>query len=193
MFQVCRPLMASLGRALGTAHRTAVLVLGPAMIRFEVCTLVEARPGASLSLNVDTGPQCLDDLGVGFLRGTVGVTRVESGLLVQGTVASQLRIQCVRCLDSFDLPVNLELEETFRLPGSSPRPGMTYAVSSNGWLDLVPLLREASWLAIPLKPVCGAGCKGICSRCGANLNSGTCECEDAEVDPRWAALRDLVL
>lgn len=163
------------------------------MIRFDVSTLVEARPGAALSLSVDTGPWYLDDVEVGFLRGTLELTRVRNGLLLQGTVESQLHVECVRCLESYDLPVSLELEETFRLPDSGPREGMPYAVSGNGWLDLGPLLRELSWLEIPLKPLCRPTCSGLCSRCGARLGVEACTCEEAEIDPRWAALRDLVL
>ena len=163
------------------------------MIRFDVSTLVEARPGAAVSLTVDTGPRCLDDVEVGFLRGTIGVTRVKSGLLVQGTLESRLRIDCGRCLESYDLPVTLELEETFGLPGPNSREDTPYSISTNGWLDLAPLLRELSWLEIPFKPLCGPTCKGLCSRCGERLDSETCTCEEAELDPRWAALRDLVL
>ena len=161
------------------------------MIRFDVSALVEARPGSALTLGVDTGPQCLTDLEVGFLRGTVGVTRVEDGLLVQGAVESQLRVACVRCLESFDLPVTLELEETFRLPGSGPKPDLPDAVTSNGWLDLAPLLRELGWLEIPLKPICSAECAGLCPQCGANLNQQSCDCSRKNSDPRWDGLRRL--
>jgi uncharacterized protein len=175
------------------ALRTAVLGAEIAMIRFDVSALVEARPGAALSLVVDTGPECLDDVEVGFLRGTIEVTRVESGLLLQGTVESQVRIECVRCLDSYLLPVNLEVEETYGLPGSIPGEGMPYSVSSSGWLDLSPLLRELSWLEVPLKPLCGPSCRGFCPRCGEPLGPAGCTCAERMVDPRWAALKDLVL
>jgi uncharacterized protein len=162
------------------------------MIRFDVSTLLEARPGATASLNIEAGPQCLTDLEVGFLRGTATVTRVKGGLLVQGAVESELRLECVRCLASIDLPVTLELEETFRLPGIRATADMPYAVASSGWLDLTPLIRELGWLAIPLKPVCSESCKGICPQCGAELNREQCDCERAAIDLRWAALQDLV-
>jgi len=159
----------------------------------------------SLTLNVDTGPQSLTDgstepsgrglaevLKVDFLRGTIQVIRIQTGLLVQGTVESQLGLECVRCLESFVFPITLELEETFRLPGASLRPDVAYAVSDDGWLDLTPLLREQSWVAIPMKPLCRPDCKGLCPRCGANLNLESCTCESMEVDPRLALLKDLL-
>jgi uncharacterized protein len=163
------------------------------MIRFDVSVLTKARLGASLTLNVDTGPQSLTDLEVDFLRGTIRVVRVRGGLLVQGIVESQLCLECVRCLESFVLPITLESEEIFRLPGAgASTPDVSYTVGDDGWLDLAPLLREDAWVAIPMKPLCHADCKGLCPQCGANLNLESCTCESAGIDPRLALLKDLL-
>jgi len=170
----------------------AVESLKPAMIRFDVSALIKARLGTSLALNVDTGPQTLTDLKVNFLRGIVQVVRVQGGLLVRGTVESQLGLECVRCLESFIFPITLELEETFQLPGAGPRPDVSYAVGSDGWLDLALLLREQAWVAIPMKPLCDPDCKGLCPQCGVNLNLESCTCREVRVDPRLALLRDLL-
>ena len=87
------------------------------MVRFDVSSLVKAQPGTSLTLDIDAGPEHLTDLEVDFLKGTIRVTRVQGGLLVQGIVQSQLRQECVRCLEPVEVPIALELEETFRLAG----------------------------------------------------------------------------
>jgi uncharacterized protein len=162
------------------------------MVRFDVSALTKARLGASLTLNVDTGPQSLADLEVAFLRGTIRAIRVQGGILVQGIVDSQLGLECVRCLEPFVLPITLELEETFRLPGASLRPDVLYAVREDGWLDLTPLLREQSWLSIPMKPLCHPDCKGLCPQCGVNLNLESCTCERTSIDPRLALLKELL-
>jgi uncharacterized protein len=162
------------------------------MVRFDVSSLTKARLGTSLTLNLDTGPQSLTDLEVDFLRGTIRVTRVQDGLLVQGTVESQLELECVRCLESFTLPISLEVEETFRLPGASPKVESYHAVSEGHWLDLTPLLREQGWLAIPMKPLCSSDCKGLCPQCGVNLNVESCTCESVDIDPRLALLKELL-
>jgi len=162
------------------------------MVRFDVSALINARLGTSSTLNVDTGPQSLSDLEVEFFRGTIQVIRVQDSLLVQGTVESQLGLECVRCLEPFVLPITLELEETFRLPGASLRPEIVFAVSDDGGLDLTPLLREQSWLVIPMKPLCRPDCKGLCSQCGVNLNIESCACEDTKIDPRLALLKELL-
>jgi uncharacterized protein len=162
------------------------------MIRFDVSTLTKARLGTSVTLDVETGPQCLTDLELDFIRGTVRAVRVQGGLLIRGTLESQLGLECVRCLESFVLSITLELEEMFRLPGTDPRPDAPYAVGDDGWLDLAPLLREQAWVAIPMKPLCRADCQGLCPQCGANLNLESCTCENEEIDPRLALLKDLL-
>ena len=170
------------------------------MLLFDVSALIKARLGTSLVLDVDAGPQSLiggstapvEVLEMGFAHGTVQVTRVQDGLLVQGAVESQLKLECVRCLEPFTFPVTLELEDTFRLPQASPKPEMPYTVSKDGWLNLTLLLREQSWLAIPMKPLCHPDCKGLCSQCGVNLNFEACDCEEEQFDPRLAALKNLL-
>jgi uncharacterized protein len=162
------------------------------MIRFDVSALTKARLGASLTLELDTGPQKLRDLEVSFLHGTIHVVRVQGGLLVRGDVESQLTLECVRCLEPFTFPTILELEEIFQLPGAGAKPEASYMVSEAGWLDLAPLLREQAWIAIPMKPLCHSDCKGLCPQCGTNLNIESCTCERSQIDPRLAALKDLL-
>ena len=58
-------------------------------------------------------------------------------------------------------------------------------------LELEDVLREQVLLAVPIKTVCRIDCKGLCPRCGQNLNQGSCTCQTAQDDPRWYALRDL--
>ena len=134
----------------------------------------------------------MTDLELDLLRWAIQVIRVQGGLLVQGTVESRLGLECVRCLESFVVPITLELEEIFRLPGAGLGPDGLYVVGDDGWLDLAPLLREQAWVAIPMKPICRADCKGLCPQCGANLNLESCTCKTERVDPRLALLEDLL-
>jgi uncharacterized protein len=52
---------------------------------------------------------------------------------------------------------------------------------------LRPLVRDALLLELPLAPLCRPDCRGLCARCGADLNAGPCSCV-ADRDPRWGAL-----
>jgi uncharacterized protein len=59
-------------------------------------------------------------------------------------------------------------------------------------LDLGELLREQFLLALPMKPLCDDGCRGLCPECGANLNRTPCGCAPTWEDPRLAALKGLL-
>jgi uncharacterized protein len=67
-----------------------------------------------------------------------------------------------------------------------------YAIAADAReLDLAPVIREEWLLAAPTFAVCRADCKGMCPRCGADLNAGPHDCGHDEADPRWDALRKL--
>ena len=57
--------------------------------------------------------------------------------------------------------------------------------------DSVEVVREQILLAMPEQVFCWEDCKGLCPKCGTNLNLIDCKCADDEVDPRWAALKSL--
>ena len=56
-------------------------------------------------------------------------------------------------------------------------------------IDLNELLREQFYLALPMKPLCQDGCRGLCPQCGTNLNQGACDCAPEWKDPRLARAR----
>ncbi|MBP3415124.1 MAG: DUF177 domain-containing protein [Clostridia bacterium] len=59
-------------------------------------------------------------------------------------------------------------------------------------LDLDELVREDIVLELPTKFLCSSECKGLCQKCGCNLNHTSCDCTLDEPDPRLAALRELL-
>jgi uncharacterized protein len=85
----------------------------------------------------------------------------------------------------------VELCELFVAPGHEAPPEEEAYKVDGLEIDIEPMLRDAVVLALPLTPVCSEGCKGLCARCGQNLNEGGCACRDDDMDPRWAALSDL--
>jgi uncharacterized protein len=52
-------------------------------------------------------------------------------------------------------------------------------------------MHEQFVLALPMKPLCSATCKGLCVHCGANLNQGPCACAPQWTDPRLAVLKEI--
>ena len=58
-------------------------------------------------------------------------------------------------------------------------------------LDDYVLMEIAS--SIPMKILCKEDCKGLCKKCGTDLNKGTCSCDTDFIDPRLAKLKDFVI
>lgn len=163
------------------------------MINLNLSKLTHAVPGRQANATLDLGELEIDDLTLSYLRGELEFTRVVDGILVTGTLETEIKTLCTRCLSPLKLPVTLTLEDTIGLPNAEITSERPVRVNEEGWADLTPLIREYAWLALPLNPLCSTDCKGLCPECGGNRNLGECVCEDTEeIDPRWEALRDLL-
>lgn len=125
---------------------------------------------------------------------TAAKLRAESvveGILVTGTAVGKGHFTCARCLTALDSSLEIEVCELFVTPGHEvPAEEEAYEVKGTE-IDLEPMMRDAFVLALPLNPVCGPDCKGLCGSCGKNLNEGPCDCAEDDIDPRWAALSEL--
>jgi len=118
-----------------------------------------------------------------------------SGEIVgRGTVRGGLRQECRRCLRPVQGEFNEDLTIVFveREADESSGDGDEYVFDpTRGELDLSDAVREEVILALNPYVVCDPECRGLCPRCGANLNEGPCGCAGEERDPRWEALRAL--
>lgn len=116
-----------------------------------------------------------------------------------GSVQTTLELPCSRCLDPFTWPVDssfdLRYQPHARNTGEGEREieedDLTTAFYENDTIDLGQLMREQFYLALPMKPLCGDDCKGLCPTCGTNWNKGACDCTNQWEDPRLAALKTL--
>ena len=119
---------------------------------------------------------------------------------VVGRAAARLELECGRCLERFDLPVEVSFDLRYvpdvHNTGEGEREigedDLTTAFYREGALDLTELLREQFQLALPMKPLCSAACRGLCPECGANLNRTECGCAPTWEDPRLAPLKGLL-
>ena len=68
---------------------------------------------------------------------------------------------------------------------------VTYISPDSDFIDIRSDVRDYAMLAIPMKKLCKDDCKGLCQRCGKNLNEGECNCQKDEVDLRWQPLMEL--
>ena len=119
---------------------------------------------------------------------------------VEGRVETELELECGRCLDPFRVPVDSTFELRYVPAAANAGEGerevdeddLTTAFYKNEQLDLGELMHEQFVLALPMKPICSEGCKGLCPQCGTNLNTASCDCAPAWKDPRLAGLQSLL-
>ena len=145
-------------------------------------------PGASVSFStsLDFRDLCFGSsypvqepvLASGVVRNTAGV------LVLEGKLTTRLHGVCDRCAKEFQREVEFPISAVLvteladeELEGDSA--------------DLDDIVTTAFVLNMDSKLLCKPDCKGLCCRCGANLNDGPCGCEP-EPDPRFAALKQLL-
>ena len=150
---------------------------------------VEASVSAEDGLWQDTDLRWSGDVAVTLRASFAGTGEVVARGRVEGTLLQE----CRRCLEPVTTPFSSELTMVFVSDGvEADEESGAYAFEATGSeLELKEAVREELILAVEPYVVCDPECKGLCSRCGANLNEGSCDCIDDEVDPRWGALRDL--
>lgn len=132
---------------------------------------IDARqvPDEGLTLIEEFSPESLDldtDI-IKFLKPIKAVALIHksyNALQVYLTLTSRINISCVRCLE--------DSEQDF-----AKKSELNYAIDKlNPVIELDPDIREEIILDYPIKPLCKADCRGLCPKCGANLNEGGCNC-----------------
>ena len=122
----------------------------------------------------------------GSVRNTAGV------LMTTGTISAHLTAVCDRCAREFERDVQYPLDVVLvtELADEDNEDDRTFLLDGN-FADLDEIVRTVFILDMDTKFLCREDCKGLCCRCGKNLNEGPCDCKK-EIDPRFAALQQLL-
>ncbi len=154
------------------------------------------RPGASLSFSESVDlrdllfgtcyPVTEPVLAVGTVRNTADV------LMMKGTITTCLHGVCDRCAGEFSRDVEIPLDVVLveELTNEDSEDEWVFPLDADK-ADLEDIVRTVFVLNMDSKLLCKPECKGLCCRCGKNLNDGPCGCQK-EPDPRFAALRQLL-
>lgn len=111
---------------------------------------------------------------------------------IEGAVRVLRSFVCDRCLDTFAESQVYPFGEDFvrGKEGDGAEDGVNRFFGDA--IDITPLVRDTILTAQPMRNLCRADCRGLCPRCGADLNQGDCGCERRSIDPRLAALTALL-
>ena len=137
--------------------------------------------------------------GVGFpspLKVKGDITNTAGYMRMSLTMSLQYSAECARCLSPVFGEFALDLEKTVaprNLLGDLPEDKLDdYAIIEDGFLDIDAQLLEELEMEFPARFLCSDDCRGLCSRCGKNLNEGDCGCKNDEIDPRLEPLRKIL-
>ena len=128
---------------------------------------------------------------LGPVTGRGEVLNTAGVLTARGSVEARMRCVCDRCGREFETGRRTDFE-TPLLPETEGAADDGEAFFLEGdTLDIDELLETAFILDMPAKFLCRSDCRGLCPRCGKDLNEGDCGCKP-ETDPRFAVLEQLL-
>ncbi len=119
--------------------------------------------------------------------------RAGQDLFFEGEATSTVAGQCARCAETFEFTLTTVLgfvlvPRSGRLAEEDEQDGDVNTYEGEE-VDLSPIVRERVLLSLPTLPLCAPDCRGLCARCGANLNEEPCRCASDAGDARLAILR----
>ncbi len=124
----------------------------------------------------------------------IKLTKVHNRVILDIDFKTKAFLECDRCGVNY----KANLQNTFQMVylfGDSPEKNdsdnIIYLAHDADKIKLNKELRDYAILSIPMKKLCKEDCKGLCFKCGKNLNSGSCNCESQQADVRWRPLVEL--
>ncbi len=125
---------------------------------------------------------------------------------IEGSISTSVRLDCGRCLQSFEMP----LESQFELTYIQKDPALAHSGTNDEEIELTAddvglihyqgeeinlreEIQEQVVLALPLRALCRPDCKGLCPECGADFNTAACECDRKPSGGKFDALKNLIL
>ncbi|MFO7946303.1 MAG: DUF177 domain-containing protein [Armatimonadota bacterium] len=133
------------------------------------------------------------------VQGTITLMNTGGTMLADVDLHTKARMECSRCLSEHDVDIDIRVNENVILqeldqPQSYYPQGeeqLPIPILNDEDIDFSELVRQLLSLHLPPRSLCKPDCKGLCPKCGQNLNEGTCDCAETEVDPRLEALADV--
>ena len=154
------------------------------------------NPGASVSFSTSVD---LSDLRYGVSQPVTepvraeGTVRNTAGVLVMtGEITTCIHGTCDRCASPFDREIHFPIDVVLvtEMANEENEDEWVFPLEGDS-ADLDDIVRTVFVLNLDSKLLCSEDCKGLCHRCGKNLNDGPCNCQK-ELDPRFAALKQLL-
>jgi uncharacterized protein len=140
------------------------------------------------------------DAAASEIHAALDLYRTGHEVVVRGNLGGALTTVCSRCAGVATVALEAPIQVVFLPRGTESPEGEDDGPDQpdvlhydEDQIDVAETLREELLLALPIAPLCQEACKGLCARCGKDLNDGPCECPEEPKDDRWSALRNVKL
>ena len=149
-------------------------------------------------VDAESGLKCVEPI-----KGSITFSNTGRTIDVRGKCKTAIEVECARCLRAYRMPVELTVEEELPIEGQPWATELQEDMEElpeeesdplfvDNIFDLDEYFRQSILVSVPIKPLCGEDCEGLCPRCGANLNDGPCECPPDLGDSPFAVLGSLI-
>jgi uncharacterized protein len=125
----------------------------------------------------------------------LSLQKLHNQIILETELQLYAHFECDRCNSDFNASLETKYQIVY-LFGNDPDEindslNVTYLPREASEIVLDDDIHDYALLAVPMKKLCKDDCKGLCPECGKNLNEGSCDCKNHEVDPRWLPLQGL--
>ncbi len=151
--------------------------------------------GRELAVSENLDFSAKNEVGVSFpkpLSFTGKFLNTGNGIELTGSGEVDAEFTCDRCGEVFEDKITFELEEWFIKESDETNGDPDTIVLEGDMVDLGEIVYRNLFMNLPMKVLCKEDCKGLCAKCGANLNHGECGCDKREVNPAFADLDKLL-
>jgi len=136
----------------------------------------------------------LDEPFYGKYKSSIILNKLHDQLILSVTSIFKVKYECDRCGTEFKASLKNDYKMIYLMNEAPEETGslnVSYLSKDADKINILSDVREFALLTIPMKKLCKENCKGLCYRCGKDLNKETCNCNTQEIDPRWKPLLNL--
>ncbi len=154
--------------------------------------------GGEISVDGDISLSDINFLGEDFVFETPlhikgNIVNNGKALELNAVCTGVVKVHCARCMKELDQDVNFKVKEFFVQSDGENDDDDEDVVFFEGYnIDVKDIVVNHFLMNVSGKYLCSEDCKGLCPKCGADLNLGDCGCKNDDIDPRWAALADIM-
>lgn len=166
---------------------------------------IDDIPEAGLDLDIKEEGSALDEAAGGRLdfsfpspvEAHLELSRTGPNVQVSGEIKAKIRLNCGRCLNEFEHDISLTFSDYFTAGRVEEKDKelkpeeLDISYLEGAEIDTTAMILGQVALDVPIQPLCKEDCKGLCPKCGADLNVTECACDKGgKTDERLAKLKD---